>query len=56
MRILLKNDADVNARDRNWQAPLHVCATYNAVNCAKLIIPHMQNIDVTDRFGRRFYY
>ena len=44
----------MNVRDRNWQAPLHVCATYNSVNCAKLIIPLMTNIDVTDRSGRRY--
>ncbi len=52
VRILIENGADVNARDKNWQAALHVCATYNSFNCAKLIIPLMQNIDVTDRSGR----
>jgi ankyrin repeat protein len=50
--ILLKHKADINARDRNWQTPLHVAAANNAVLCADNLIPLLPNINVTDRGGR----
>lgn len=50
--ILLKHKADINARDRYWQTPLHVAAANNAVLCADNLIPLLPNINVTDRGGR----
>lgn len=49
---LLCQDADVNARDKNWQTPLHVAAANNAVRCAEYIIPLLTNVNVSDRAGR----
>ena len=50
--ILLEFSADVNSRDKNWQSPLHICAMYNSVESAKLLLPLMSNIDVSDRQSR----
>lgn len=52
MKTLLKHQADVNARDKNWQTPLHVAAANNAVRCAEALIPHLTNVNVSDRGGR----
>ena len=52
MEVLLKHKADINARDRHWQTPLHVAAANNAVQCADNLIPLLPNINVTDRGGR----
>jgi serine/threonine-protein phosphatase 6 regulatory ankyrin repeat subunit A len=50
--VLLKHQADINARDKNWQTPLHVAAANNAVRCAELLIPSLTNVNVSDRAGR----
>ena len=42
----------MNARDKNWQTPLHVAAANNAVRCAEALIPHLTNVNVSDRGGR----
>ena len=52
VQVLLKHEADVNSRDKNWQTPLHIAAASNAVGCAKLIIPYLSNVNVSDRAGR----
>ena len=52
MEVLLRHQADVNARDKNWQTPLHVAAANNAVRCAEFIIPLLSNVNVSDRAGR----
>lgn len=52
MEVLLKHKADINARDRHWQTPLHIAAANNAVQCADNLIPLLPNINVTDRGGR----
>lgn len=56
MEILLEHQAIVNSRDINWQSPLHICAIYNSVSCAKLLLEKLQDnatsIDVSDRQGR----
>jgi len=52
IEVLLRHQADVNARDKNWQTPLHVAAANNAVNCAQFIIPLLTNVNVSDRSGR----
>ena len=50
--MLLRHQADVNTRDKNWQTPLHVAAANNAVKCAEFIIPLLTNVNVSDRSGR----
>ena len=56
VEILLDYQAVVNSRDNNWQTPLHTCAIYNSVNCARLLLDKWKenatNIDVSDRQGR----
>lgn len=50
--MLIKHSADVNARDKNWQTPLHVAAANKAVKCAEVIIPLLSSVNVSDRGGR----
>lgn len=50
--MLLKHSADVNARDKNWQTPLHVAASNKAVRCAEALVPLLSNVNVSDRAGR----
>lgn len=52
MTVLLKHSADVNARDKNWQTPLHVAASNKAVRCAEALVPLLSNVNVSDRAGR----
>ena len=52
VEILLRHQGDVNARDKNWQTPLHVAAASNAVKCAEFLIPQLGNVNVSDRAGR----
>ena len=52
VEVLLRHQADVNARDKNWQTPLHVAAANNAVKCAEFLIPLLTNVNVSDRSGR----
>lgn len=52
MRVLIRHSADVNARDKNWQTPLHVAAANNALRCAEVIIPLLSSVNVSDRGGR----
>lgn len=52
VRVLIHHSADVNARDKNWQTPLHVAAANNALRCAEVIIPLLSSVNVSDRGGR----
>lgn len=52
MRVLIRHSADVNARDKNWQTPLHVAAANNSLRCAEVIIPLLSSVNVSDRGGR----
>lgn len=52
VQVLLKHSADVNARDKNWQTPLHVAAAHKAVRCAEALVPLLSNVNVSDRAGR----
>lgn len=52
--LLLRNNADSNARDRYGQAPLHMVST---IECAAtLIINGDADIDATDKYGRTFMH
>lgn len=42
----------MNSRDRNWQSPLHVCAMYNSIESARLLLPLITNIDASDKQSR----
>lgn len=50
--MLIRHSADVNARDKNWQTPLHVAAANKALRCAEVIIPLLSSVNVSDRGGR----
>lgn len=52
MRVLIRHSADVNARDKNWQTPLHVAAANNSLRCAEVVIPLLSSVNVSDRGGR----
>lgn len=52
MGVLLKYKANVNARDRYWQTPLHIAAANNAVQSAAHLFQELTNVNVTDRSGR----
>lgn len=52
MNVLLKHNADVNARDKNWQTPLHVAAANDTLDIANTLIPSLSTVNVTDRAGR----
>lgn len=49
---MLKYKANVNARDRHWQTPLHIAAANNAMRSAVHLFPKLTNVNVTDRSGR----
>lgn len=49
--LLVQNKADLTARDRHWQTPLHVAAANNAVGCAEAMLSFLPNINITDRGG-----
>ena len=51
VQVLLKHSADVNARDKNWQTPLHIAAANKAVKCAEALVPLLSNVNVSDRAG-----
>ena len=50
--MLLEHKADVNARDKHWLCALHICAMYDSLDCARLILKHANNVDLSDRQGR----
>lgn len=52
VQVLLKHSVDVNARDKNWQTPLHIAAANKAVRCAEALVPLLSNVNVSDRAGR----
>lgn len=52
VQVLLKHSSDVNARDKNWQTPLHIAAANKAVRCAEALVPLLSNVNVSDRAGR----
>ncbi|XP_042171027.1 serine/threonine-protein phosphatase 6 regulatory ankyrin repeat subunit A-like [Oncorhynchus tshawytscha] len=47
VQVLLKHSADVNARDKNWQTPLHIAAANKAVRCAEALV--LSNVNMSDR-------
>lgn len=52
LNLLVKHSADVNARDKYWQTPLHIAAANRATKCAEAIIPLLSSVNVADRTGR----
>ena len=43
VRTLLEHQADVNARDKNWQIPLHIVAAHNYLSAAgKIDLLHIE--------------
>lgn len=50
--LLLAHSADVNARDKLWQTPLHVAAANRATKCAEALAPLLSSLNVADRSGR----
>ena len=52
VEALLRHRADITARDKNWQTPLHVAAANNSYECALFLVPLITNINITDQSGR----
>uniref|UniRef100_A0A674G8U6 Ankyrin repeat domain 52 n=1 Tax=Taeniopygia guttata TaxID=59729 RepID=A0A674G8U6_TAEGU len=52
LHVLLKHQADVNARDKHWQTPLHVAAANRATKCVEALVPLLSTVNVADRTGR----
>lgn len=52
VELLLKRKAEVNAKDKFWQTPLHMAAAKWATGCALVLTPHVCSLDVADRSGR----
>uniref|UniRef100_W5MAW9 Ankyrin repeat domain 52a n=1 Tax=Lepisosteus oculatus TaxID=7918 RepID=W5MAW9_LEPOC len=50
--LLLRQGAEINARDKFWQTPLHVAAANRATKCAEALIPLLNSVNVADRTGR----
>lgn len=50
--LLVKHSADVNARDKNWQTPLHAAAANRATKCAETLMALVKNVNIADRTGR----
>lgn len=52
MGLLLRQGAEVNARDKLWQTPLHVAAANKSTRCAEMLLPQLSSLNVADRSGR----
>lgn len=50
--LLLRQGAEVNARDKYWQTALHVAAANRATRCAEALLPQLSSLNVADRMGR----
>lgn len=50
--LLLRQGAEVNARDKSWLTALHVAAAGRAVRCAEALLPHLSSLNLADRMGR----
>lgn len=50
--MLLRHESDANARDKNWQTPLLIAASRNAIKCVEFLLTFVSNINVADRGGR----
>ncbi len=53
VKSLIKNGANVNARDNEGQTPLHIAAYNNNVNAARELIKAGADIEAVDRTGNR---
>lgn len=42
---------NVNVRTRLNVTPMHICAMYNSLECARLLVKHVNNLDVSDSNG-----
>jgi ankyrin repeat protein len=52
LQLLIKNGADVNARDNKKQVPLHYCACYNrSVEITQLLLTNGASINEADASG-----
>ncbi|UXI23284.1 uncharacterized protein NH340_JMT09227 [Sarcoptes scabiei] len=51
LQLLIDSKADVNARTRHHLTPLHICAIFGSIKCARILIKFISNIDTTDSFG-----
>lgn len=50
--LLLRKGADVTARDKFWQTPLHIAAANRATRCVEALLPHVTSLNMADRTGR----
>ena len=48
---MIDHGADVDAQNKHWQTPLHICALSSDASSAVHIIHHLTNIDTTEEQG-----
>ena len=53
--LLLRRDADVNARDQQGRTPLHLAAGTGVVDVAKMLVHHCADIEAVDNFGKNLW-
>lgn len=51
MRTLIAHGADVDAQNKHWQTPLHICALSSDASSAIHFIHQVTNVDTTEEQG-----
>ena len=52
VKVLLQNDAAVDAQDQRGVTPLHACAMHGLLGCARVLKAHGARLDQPDLLGR----
>ena len=52
VRVLLRNGADVNSRERDEWTPLHLVAQNGSVQIAEILIQNNATVDAQNKLGK----